>query len=742
MPQQRHEIRALLAFTISVLVLSSLVSYHRADFTLFSSAAGAPAPGNWIGPLGANLAWSLFWLFGIGAYGFPLLGLWLCHGFLGRFPTHPSSWGQALALTLVLLSFTALATLAGPQVSHFGQEIYSGGEIGRWLSEFLVSRINRFGSWVLLVSVFLIALLLGTPLTLRGCGLTALRLLRGLVALTTILLQPARLLFRWLGKKSGRRSGDRGAAAPPPVRATAPKVRGPQPPEPTPVTAAASNAGEPGREVAAITGATVYTLPSSGLLDQYDIQQSAPDPKDLEKNARTLEQKLADFGVTGEVIGIQPGPVITMYEYAPAAGIKISRIVSLSDDLSMALKAISIRVVAPIPGKAAIGIELPNQHRELVFARSVFESDAFAASSAPLTMALGKNITGQPTVANLAKMPHLLIAGATGTGKSVCINAVLCSLLFRNTPEHLRLLLIDPKRIELSSYEGIPHLLHPVVTDAKMATRALRWAVQEMELRYKLIADKNVRNIESYNKLMLQEAARKNQPAAADPPPAPGLPHHFLPLIVIVIDELADLMMVASREVEECIIRLAQMARAAGIHLILATQRPSVDVLTGIIKANIPTRISFQVSSRVDSRTILDTGGAETLLGAGDMLFLPPGTAKLQRIHGAFISEQEVQRVTEHWQAQELTADPLTRRVDFADTETGEAVSEQDLDEKYDEAVELVVKTRQASISMLQRRLRVGYNRAARMIEIMEQQGIVGPSDGSKPREILLPTRE
>ncbi len=499
-----------------------------------------------------------------------------------------------------------------------------------------------------------------------------------------------------------------------------------------------------------------YSVPDLRLLDTYEEDAKGPDPKLLERNARILEEKLADFGVQGQVADICPGPVITLYEYTPAPGIKISRIVSLTDDLAMALRAISIRVVAPIPGKAAIGIEIPNKERELVSIRTILESDVFMSSKAPLTIALGKDTTGRPATANLAKMPHLLIAGATGTGKSVCINTVLSSLLYRNTPNEMRILLIDPKRIELSSYEGIPHLIHPVVTDAKLATKALRWAVQEMEMRYKLIADKNARNIESYNNVLAKENEARNRLQAVGPesgpefvetggieenvvPADPGLRHHHMPYMVIIIDELADLMMVASREVEESIMRLAQMARAAGIHLILATQRPSVDVLTGVIKANIPTRISFQVSSRIDSRTILDTMGAENLLGAGDMLFLPPGTAKLQRIHGAFISEAEVQRLTQFWRSQQLVSDPLRERVNFQDDSSSNDIGEDDLDEKYEQAVQVVMETRQASISMLQRRLRVGYNRAARMIDVMEMQGIVGPSDGVKPREVYGP---
>jgi DNA segregation ATPase FtsK/SpoIIIE, S-DNA-T family len=370
----------------------------------------------------------------------------------------------------------------------------------------------------------------------------------------------------------------------------------------------------------------------------------------------------------------------------------------------------------------------------------VLESEVFRSAQTPLTIALGKDITGQPVSANLAKMPHLLIAGATGTGKSVCINTLLSSLLYRNTPDELRLLLIDPKRIELNTYEGIPHLIHPVVTDAKMATRALRWAVQEMELRYRLLAEKNVRNIEGYNRALAREKTKEKEPEPPEKDEETNgrqLVHRRLPYMVIIIDELADLMMVASREVEESITRLAQMARAAGIHLILATQRPSVDVLTGIIKANVPTRISFQVSSRIDSRTILDGSGAESLLGMGDMLFLPPGTAKIQRIHGAYVSDNEVQHITGFWRSQQLLEDPLRERVDFHEPSAGDEIPEEELDEKYEEAIQIVRETRQASISMLQRRLRVGYNRAARMIEMMEQQGIVSTSDGVKPREVL-----
>ena len=394
--------------------------------------------------------------------------------------------------------------------------------------------------------------------------------------------------------------------------------------------------------------------------------------------------------------------------------------------------------MAPIPKKGTLGIEIPNVSRQPVVIQEVINSSEYRNAQGKLILALGKDIMGRPVVTDLARMPHLLIAGATGTGKSVCLNAITVSLLYRATPDEVRLLLIDPKRIELSSYEGIPHLLHPVVTDPKKANTALKWAVAEMEKRYELLSLRGVRSIERYNQLLSKAKTLKPRPVSRPvAEESEGDEERFLPYLVIIIDELADLMMVASREVEESIIRLAQMARAAGIHLILATQRPSVDVLTGIIKANIPARISFQVSSRTDSRTILDANGAEALLGAGDMLILPPGTAKLQRIHGAYASESEIRRLTDFLRKQ--------RKPDYDDTilnytDKAEALDiEDEIDEKYDEAVQIVMETRRASISMLQRRLRVGYNRAARMIEMMERQGLVSETDGVRPREVLPP---
>jgi S-DNA-T family DNA segregation ATPase FtsK/SpoIIIE len=402
------------------------------------------------------------------------------------------------------------------------------------------------------------------------------------------------------------------------------------------------------------------------------------------------------------------------------------------------MKAASIRIVAPIPEKGTLGIEIPNVSRQPVIVRDIIQDPEFQQSKGKLILALGKDTTGKPVVTDLGRMPHLLVAGATGTGKSVCLNAIIISLLYRATPDEVQFVLIDPKRIELSAYEGIPHLLHPVVTDPKKANIALKWAVAEMERRYELLTLRGVRSIQRYNQVVIKTKAAKPKPASpTSKQEATELEEQPLPYLVLIIDELADLMMVASREVEESIIRLAQMARAAGIHLVLATQRPSVDVLTGIIKANIPARISFQVSSRTDSRTILDANGAEALLGAGDMLLLPPGTAKMQRIHGAYASETEIKRITDFLRKQ--------RKPEYDDTilnyqdKPADLAADYEVDEKYEEAIQLVMETRRASISMLQRRLRVGYNRAARMIEMMERQGLVSGSDGVKPREVLSP---
>lgn len=467
---------------------------------------------------------------------------------------------------------------------------------------------------------------------------------------------------------------------------------------------------------------TSYVFPDVDLLQDNPISNTQNDNKEIIMKAKILEETLENFGVDAKVMQVSKGPTITRYEIQPSPGVKVSKIVNLSDDIALNLAASNIRIEAPIPGKAAVGIEIPNDHIATVTVREVLESEKFINSDSKLTFVLGKDIAGNPVVADLAKMPHMLIAGATGSGKSVCINTLITSILYKATPDEVKLLLIDPKVVELNNYNGIPHLLIPVVTDPKKASSALNWAVQEMTNRYKYFAQNNVRDINGYNDKMKNES------------------QELLPKIVIIIDELADLMMVAPGQVEDGICRLAQMARAAGIHLIVATQRPSVDVITGVIKANIPSRIAFSVSSQADSRTILDMGGAEKLLGKGDMLFYPVGASKPIRIQGAFISDKEVAQIVDFVKEQ-VTENKYEEDI-IDSVENDLSMDNQSVDELLQDAIELVVGTEQASISMLQRRFRIGYNRAARLIDAMEERGIVGQHEGSKPRQVLISKEE
>jgi S-DNA-T family DNA segregation ATPase FtsK/SpoIIIE len=463
-------------------------------------------------------------------------------------------------------------------------------------------------------------------------------------------------------------------------------------------------------------------------LDDPDLENRSVDKHELEINALVLEQKLEDLGIKGEITAIHPGPVITMYELSLAAKIPLRKVLNKADDLAMALKSGSTRVVAPIPGKDTVGIEVPNLNRETVYFKEIVQSQAFSKSKEPLKIALGKGIDGEPFSTSLARMPHLLIAGATGTGKSVGLNSMILSWLMSCHPDDVKFLMVDPKKLELSYYQDIPHLIHPVVTEPEKVPKVLGWAIREMERRYELLSKAGAKNIEGYNDLVLRARAGASDEEGPEK----------LPYIVIIVDELAELMMVAAKDIEVSIARLAQMARAAGIHLILATQRPSVDVITGVIKANFPARLSFQVSAKADSRTILDTVGAEALLGKGDLLFLPPGTAKLRRLHGAFVSENEIRNIVDHIKAQRgpVYLEEISKHV----SEAGGSDSTPDTcdDEKYDDAVELVTRLGHASISLIQRHMRIGYNRAARIIEAMESEGIIGPSDGtSRPREVL-----
>jgi S-DNA-T family DNA segregation ATPase FtsK/SpoIIIE len=497
-------------------------------------------------------------------------------------------------------------------------------------------------------------------------------------------------------------------------------------------------------------------LPPIGLLDEAPANLEVLSAETLEYTSRLIEKKLLDFGIEVRVVAAYPGPVITRYEVEPAVGVKGSQIVNLVKDLARALSVVSIRVVETIPGKSCMGMEIPNPKRQMVRLSEILSSQAYADMASPLTLAMGKDIAGKPIVVDLGRMPHLLVAGTTGSGKSVAINAMILSLLYKATPNEVRLILVDPKMLELSVYEGIPHLLAPVVTDMKQAAYALSWCVAEMERRYKLMSALGVRNLSGFNQ-KIKDAEKAGQPIL-DPLAvnAPSLdeqgtqaapPLQELPLVVVVIDELADLMMVVGKKVEELIARLAQKARAAGVHLILATQRPSVDVITGLIKANIPTRVAFQVSSKVDSRTILDQMGAESLLGQGDMLYLPPGTGHPQRVHGAFVADQEVHRVVEYLKArgQPQYIEGILQGAEEGGEPTGQAGAEggdAEKDPLYDEAVAIVLKSRRASISLVQRHLRIGYNRSARLIEAMERAGLVSSMNTAGNREVLVPVKE
>ena len=699
----KQEFWGLIFFLGGIFVFLALLGYSPEDPGF--GRLGAEEVRNFTGLIGAYLAALLFDLFGFAAWVIPLfLMLAGIFGLTGRSPgyTLPLSGG------LFLLSVSWLCTLLELETA-LGRFPLNGGLLGGF-GHYLLLYLGRPGLFLLIVFFQLTALCLLS-------GLSPRELLNKVFFLVRWLTERLRSLFSWPVFRLKHATEPQ--VFPEEEIVTEELLPGPKISEEPPYHGVEPLEEEPEeKEILEIQTPKVkegsYQLPPLSLLDEPPPNLRRESREELLARAKLLEEKLADFGVQGRVTEVCPGPVITVYEYEPAPGVKISKITALADDLALGLKAASVRIVAPIPGKSAVGIEVANREREIVYLRDILASESFRKSKSKLTLALGKDISGKPVVTDLARMPHLLIAGATGTGKSVCLHSMLISLLYKSLPSEVRFLLIDPKRIELSVYDGIPHLLHPVVLEPKMATQALKWAVSEMERRYQLLEEARARNLESFN----QESEEK------------------LPYIVIVVDELADLMVVSSKEVEMSLTRLAQMARASGIHLLLATQRPSVDVLTGIIKANFPARISFQVSSRTDSRTILDTGGAERLLGAGDMLFLPPGTSKLQRIHGAFISEKEVRRVVEFWKAQ---GEPEYETALLLPQETdGESPLEEEVDELYEQAVELVIKTGQASISMLQRRLRVGYNRAARMIERMEREGIVGPSDGVRPRPVLV----
>ncbi|HEY7518620.1 MAG TPA: DNA translocase FtsK [Methylomirabilota bacterium] len=662
-----------------------------------------------VGPVGIWVAWGLFRSFGYAGFLFPLMAaVWGLSAFVR--PLSRRGWVPIGGLVLLLLTATGLLhhatdVFAAARLTRGGM-VQAGGFIGWTIGASLHTTIGNAGAWLVLLTAIPVAALMVTQTSytavLRLISTRLLRLTRG---------RPA-------GKPAPARATLEVIEAEPEASLGAAEPQLPTIVEPSRPKSTLMEKGLSWQETFDFGkgGAESFQLPPVGLLQAPPPSELKRTREELQDNAEILRRKLADFEVEGRIVQVSPGPIITSYEFEPAAGVKVSQVVNLADDLALALKAASVRIVGPIPGRGTVAVEVPNDQSATVYLREIFVSGEFAESKGKLPLALGKDVNGMPVVADLTAMPHLLVAGATGSGKSVGLNSMICSILYKATPADVRFLMVDPKRLELSVYEGIPHLLSPVVTDAREAAARLRWIVGKMDERYKQLQLKQVRNIEGYNKSV---------------PPEEKLPYW-----VVVVDELADLMMVSAGEVQTSLVRLAQIARAVGIHLIIATQRPSVDVVTGLIKANFPTRIAFQVASKVDSRTVLDGNGAEQLLGRGDMIYVPPGANKQTRVHGAWVSDDEVKAICEFLRKQGTAVyEEVVLPSSADDPEGGESADRDDL---YWDAVHLVIGQRQASISFLQRRMRLGYPKAARFIDMMEQDRIIGPGDGAKPREVLV----
>jgi len=731
---KRHEFLGVLLLMLTILLLVCLISFNRWDASA-NTQSYRMGVDNRAGRIGAYVSDWLFQILGFSS-------------FLLVLPMAALSWnwirGKQVASPLMrilgffLLVCASCAALQRIPIPLPDGSFQPGGVIGNILSGILISNLNTTGAYVVVGGMFLLGLLAATPFSIAA-----------ILNREPRVESPARIGI-WRKFQNWRMNRK-------PVRAVI-NVRGAAPPllepaqRPVPIRVASTPADvrQPSastdaehRPQAAVAddkqakSARKFILPPIELLTPAEGHVAVEEPELMER-ARQLAEKCAEFDVRGSITQIHPGPVVTTFEIKPDAGIKYSKITSLVDDLCLGVKAESIRIDR-IPGKATVGIEIPNTKRETILLRELIESDVFRKSPSRLTLALGKLINGNVYVTELGRMPHLLIAGATGSGKSVALNCMITSILYKTTPEEVRFVFIDPKRLELGIYEKIPHLLTPIVTDATEAANALRWATNEMEARYKKLALRGVRNIDQYNTLVRSTG---RQLSFLDPENNPeGELEKTLPYLVLVIDELADLMMVSSHDVEESIARLAAMARAVGIHLILATQRPSVDVITGVIKANFPCRIAFKVATKVDSRTIIDANGAEQLLGNGDMLFVPPGSSRVMRIHGAYVSEKEAQNIVEHLRRQGrpmYDESVLTFGEDQELDDAGNPIDGAAEDSLYKDAVRIVVSEGRASTSLLQRRLSIGYGRAAKLIDVMHTNGLVGPADGSKPREVLV----
>ena len=736
-----REAKWLVLVALAAYLVLILTTYHRTDPGWSHSATEAVTQ-NAGGRLGAGVADVLLYLFGLSAYWWAALCVYVVVWGYRRLDGTPLIDRRPLAIAVLgfALLLVASASLEALRLHTLAAELplAPGGLLGEVVGRSAASVFGFTGATLALVTLAAVGFSLFTGMSwLTVSELTGF-LLEGLYSLAQ----------RTWERRKDRKLGDIAREEREFIVETERRREEEHPPlriEPAIVEIKQSERVQRERQAPLFEYLPDTPLPPLKLLDEAKHDGELVTPDTLEFTSRLIEKKLSDFGVSVKVLAAYPGPVITRYEVEPAVGVKGSQVVNLVKDLARALSVVSIRVVETIPGKSCMGLEIPNPHRQTVRLSEILGSAVYHDAHSPLALALGKDIAGNPVVADLAKMPHLLVAGTTGSGKSVAINAMILSLLYKSEPRTVRLILVDPKMLELSVYQDIPHLLAPVVTDMKQAANALHWCVAEMERRYKLMSWVGVRNLSGYNH-KVAEAEKTGKPLedpasieSGNPQPLTVLPH-----IVVVIDELADLMMVVGKKVEELIARLAQKARASGIHLILATQRPSVDVITGLIKANIPTRIAFQVASRVDSRTILDHSGAEALLGAGDMLYQPSGTGLPQRVHGAFVADHEVHRVVDHLRS--LASPEYLGSVlepgegpDAMNAGNGEAVGEKD--PLYDQAVEIVLRTRRPSISLVQRHLRIGYNRAARLIEDMERAGLVSPMQSNGNREVLVPAK-
>jgi DNA segregation ATPase FtsK/SpoIIIE, S-DNA-T family len=741
-----RESRWLLLLALAVYLTLILFGYQHADPAWSNTSSGALIhnPG---GVAGAWLADVLLYVFGLSAWWWvALLVQRVWAGYRSLLPNDDSLFDRR-ELWLALLGFAVLLLASGAleflrlHSLQAALPLAAGGMLGAILGAALAHFIGFTGATLLLLVLMMAGLSLFT-------GLSWLRLVDWLGTSLEIGYVQARL--RWQTRQDKRIGEAASTQRVSSISVEKKRVAEHQPIvfEPPALEIVQSVRVEREKQAPLFAEMPDSPLPPLHLLDPAAEHVETVAAEVLEYTSRLIERKLGDFGVIVRVLAAYPGPVITRYEVEPAVGVKGSQITNLVKDLARALSVVSLRVVETIPGKTCMALEIPNAKRQIVRLSEILSSQAYAEMKSPLTMVLGKDISGKPVVADLGKMPHVLVAGTTGSGKSVAINAMILSLLYKATPQEVRLLLIDPKMLELSVYEGIPHLLCPVVTDMRQAASGLNWCVQEMDKRYRLMSALGVRNIAGYNQ-KIRDAIKADAPLTHPFSLTPDNPEALeeLPLLVIFIDELADLMMVVGKKIEELIARLAQKARACGIHLVLATQRPSVDVITGLIKANVPTRMSFQVSSKIDSRTILDQMGAEALLGQGDMLYLPPGSGYPQRLHGAFVSDPEVHRVIEHLKSlgEPQYIDGVLNSLDEAGAEGGgelEGGANAEADPLYDQAVEVVIQSRRASISLVQRQLRIGYNRAARLIEQMEAAGLVTPMQGNGNREVIGPKRE